>query len=373
MSLSVERTKLVLVKLENVSKTFVDKKVLDGVSLEIDDQSFTSILGPPGAGKTTLLRIIAGVEAPDDGKIYFDEREVTGLSARDRKVAMVYQSFALYPHMRVYDNIASPLKVMKLPADEIDRKVKSIAEVLGIHGLLGRYPRELSGGEAQRVAIARSLTKEATVYLLDEPLTNLDYKLRESMRGELRRIFKERGGTIIYATPDPLDTLALAQYVAVIRDGKIEQYGSVQEVYDRPKNSYIGRYFSFPPMNFIDSELVVRKGKHFLQALGFSLEVTHPENILSERLYVLGIRPNKIRILTEETENIISIPLEVIITEIIGSETLVHLKYSDTRLVAHAPSIVRYEPGEKIMIGFDPNDLYIFSQETGELITQFSK
>jgi len=371
--LLVERITLVSVKLENVHKTFYGKKVLDGVSLKIDDQSFTSILGPPGAGKTTLLRIIAGVEAPDEGKIYFDEKDVTELPARDRKVAMVYQSFALYPHMRVYDNIASPMKVMKLPADEINKKVKSVAEFLGIHRLLDRYPRELSGGEAQRVAIARSLTKEATVYLLDEPLTNLDYKLRESMRGELRRIFKERGGTIIYATPDPLDTLVMAQYVAVIRDGKIEQYGSVQEVYDKPKNSYTGRYFSFPPMNFIDSELVIRKKKYYLQAPGLSLEVTRLKNLLSERYYALGLRPNKIHILTEETENLISITLEVIITEIIGSETLVHLKYSDSRLVAHAPTIVRYEPGEKIKIGFNPNDLYIFSKETGELITQFSR
>ncbi|MEM3504132.1 MAG: ABC transporter ATP-binding protein, partial [Nitrososphaeria archaeon] len=190
---------MVTVRLEKVSKIYNGRRVVNSVDLEIKDQSFTVLLGPPGAGKTTIFRIIAGVERPDGGRIFFGDKDVTKLPPKERQVGLVFQSYALYPHMTAYENIASPLKAIKMSKAEVDERVHSIAEKLGITQVLNKLPKEMSGGQRQRVAIARALVRDANIYMLDEPLTNVDYKIRESMRIELKKLLRERGGTIAYA------------------------------------------------------------------------------------------------------------------------------------------------------------------------------
>ncbi|MEM3385664.1 MAG: ABC transporter ATP-binding protein [Nitrososphaeria archaeon] len=362
---------MVTVRLEKISKIYNGKKVLNDIDLEIKDQSFTVLLGPPGSGKTTLFRIIAGVEQPDSGKIFFGDKDVTRLPPKERHVGLVFQSYALYPHMTAYENIASPLKAIKMSKAEIDERVHSIAEKLGISQVLNKLPKEMSGGQRQRVAIARALVRDANIYMLDEPLTNVDYKIRESMRIELKKILRERGGTIAYATPDPQEAMSLSDYTAVILNGVIEQYGTMEEVYNRPRNTKVGFYFSFPPMNQYPGELIEVNGKNYIDTGVIKVDVTHASRILkdtNEKEFIIGIRPNQIKLAPEPVENPLELELETIVTEIIGSESLVHLKFGDKKMVIHIPSIRRFEPGEKLKIVFNQKEVFIFSKTSGELI-----
>ncbi|MGQ9543507.1 MAG: ABC transporter ATP-binding protein [Candidatus Bathyarchaeia archaeon] len=359
------------VRLEKISKIYNGKKVLKNIDLEVKDQSLTVLLGPPGAGKTTIFRIIAGVERPETGKIFFGDKDVTKLPPRERQVGFVFQSYALYPHRTAYENIASPLKATTMQKAEIDEKVHFIAEKLGISQVLNKLPKEMSGGQRQRVAIARALVRDANIYMLDEPLTNVDYKIRETMRIELKKILRERGGTIAYATPDPQEALSLSDYTAVILDGVIEHYGSLNDVYNRPRNKKVGFYFSFPPMNQYIGELVEVGEKKFIDTGVVKVDVTHAASSLKtmdEREFIIGIRPNQIKLAPEIIENPFELELEVIITEIIGSESLVHLKLGDQKMVIYIPSIRRFEPGEKLKIIFDQREVFIFSKATGDLL-----
>ncbi|MEM3872893.1 MAG: ABC transporter ATP-binding protein [Nitrososphaeria archaeon] len=362
---------MVTVRLEKVSKIYNGRRVVNSVDLEIKDQSFTVLLGPPGAGKTTIFRIIAGVERPDGGRIFFGDKDVTKLPPKERQVGLVFQSYALYPHMTAYENIASPLKAIKMSKTEIDERVHSIAEKLGISQVLNKLPKEMSGGQRQRVAIARALVRDANIYMLDEPLTNVDYKIRESMRVELKKLLRERGGTIAYATPDPQEAMSLSDYTAVILNGVIEQYGSMEEVYNRPKNTKVGFYFSFPPMNQYPGELVEVEGKSFIDTGVIKVDVTHASSVLkgvNEKEFIIGIRPNQIKLATEPVENPLELELETIVTEIIGSESLVHLKFGDQKMVIHVPSIRRFEPGERLKVVFNQREVFIFSKASGELV-----
>jgi len=364
---------MVSVKVVNTSKKFDGKKILDDVTFEVKDGSFTSILGPVGAGKTTLLRIIAGVESPDSGSVYFGGKDVTMMPARERNVAMVYQTFALYPHMRVFDNIASPLAIRGVSKVEIEKRVKEVADLLKISHLLSRYPRELSGGEAQRVAIARALIKRADVYLFDEPLTNLDYKIRESMRGELRRIFRELGGTIIYAASDPLDTFTMAQYVVILHKGRVLQTGTVEDVYLNPKNMDVSRILARPPMNLIDAELKISGDRYILDVRGIEIDVSHLKDLLKEEEYVVGVRPEHLFFSTGDEKDVISFPSTVIVTEIEGSESIIHLDWKGYKLMMYYPYIRRLAPGEHLVVNVKLKDLYIFSKKSGELIARYSR
>jgi len=365
---------MVTVRLEGILKKFNGKVVLKDVNLEIKDKHITVLLGPPGAGKTTLFRIIAGLEAPDSGRVYFDNSDVTKLPPKARNVGFVFQTYALYPHLTAYENIASPLKAAKLPKNEVDERVHAIARMLRIDEVLHKLPKELSGGQRQRVAIARALVKDANIYLLDEPLTNLDYKIREGMRVELRKILKERGGTIAYATPDPQEAMTLADYVAVIFDGAVEQYGTIWEIYRKPKNSKVGFYFSYPPMNQYPGELIEIGGRRFIDVGFMRVDVTFASEILSnlnEREFIIGIRPNQVKVASETSSNPgeLELELEVVATEVIGSESLVHLRTKeDRKMIIHIPSIRRFQQGERIRVRFRQEDVYIFSKESGDLI-----
>ncbi|MEM2261379.1 MAG: ABC transporter ATP-binding protein [Nitrososphaerota archaeon] len=364
-----------LIELKNVMKYYDDKKVLDNVSLTIEDKSITCILAPPNSGKTTLLKIIAGLEKPDSGTIEFDRKDVTRLLPVERKVAMVFQSFALYPHMSCFDNIASPLRITGKSQSEIQQKVREVSKLLKIEHVLNRRPAELSGGEKQRVSIARALVRDdVEIYLLDEPLTNVDYKIREEMRAELRRIFKEKGGTIILASPDPLDAFAIAQNVVVMYMGKILQTGRTREIYNRPANTLVGQIFSRPQMNLIEATLKRSNDKIYLNLGDVNIDATKIKQLLTEDRYLIGIRAEKIFFVGKEIpEDTISLVANVIITEVEGSESVVHLDWDGKRLVMHCPFIKRVEPGERVQIAFKLGDLFIFKSSDGCLLTKYGE
>jgi len=358
------------VKIDKVTMSFNKARVLDNLSLDVKDRSFTCLLGPPGAGKTTLLRIISGLEIPDSGRVYINGQDVTDVPPHKRGVAMVFQTFALYPQATVYGNIASPLKVKKLPKSEIDKKVKSVAHFLGIHDLIDHKPRELSGGERQRVAIARAIVSEAKLLLLDEPLTNLDYKIRENMRAEFKRIRQKVGQTIIYATPDPIDALAMADYVAVIRNGRIEQYGSADEVYAHPSNIFVAEYSGDPSMNLIKCSLTERNGNIVLDAGAFVVNA----NALKERLLrvseevVIGVRPEHLRVGEKKLPGHTGFEAIVSHGEVQAPDTLLHFKVGDNFLKAFVQGIYTPKPGTKVYVSFDLKNLHIFDGKTGEAI-----
>jgi ABC-type sugar transport system ATPase subunit len=366
------------IEVQNVTKYYDNKKVLDNVTFTVEDKSITCILGPPNAGKTTLLRVIAGLEKHDSGVIKIDGKVANNLRPIDRKVAMVFQNFALYPHMTVFDNIASPLRIMKRSQEEIVKRVKDVTELLKINYLLNRRPAELSGGERQRVAIARALVRDdVEIFLLDEPLTNLDYKIREEMRAKLRNTFMRRGGTIIIASPDPLDAFAIAHHVVVMNMGRVIQTGRVREVYDNPRNTLVAKILSRPQINLIEAVIERHEGKKLFLSVSnnFSIDVTrYEEKLRNENEYLIGIRPHEIFFVSSEQipKDCVTLAASVIITEIEGSESIIHVDWDGKRIVIYCPYIKRLTPGEKIQIGFRLGDVYIYSKRTGDLITKYT-
>jgi len=373
---------LVKIVVENVTKKIGRKTVLDNISFEVESGTITSIVGPAGAGKTTLLKIIAGVEYPDSGRILINGEDVTDLPPKDRDVAMVFQTYALYPHMKVFDNIAFPLRVKKLPENEIKQRVREIAEFLGITHILDRSIYEISGGEAQRTALARALVRRSRIVLLDEPLTNLDYKIREKMRGELKRIAKEIGGaTWIYATPDAREALAIASHSIFLYDGKVVQYGTTESVYSSPKNLTVASYFSYPRLNTFECDLVNMIDKYYVRELTglFRIDVTPIADEFKADRYIVGIRPIDLK-LEKTSKNVIGIPAEIKLIESMGSDTVLHLESrltpssKETELDLLYPGVLTgYEMGQRIMIYFDPKDVLIFEKDTERFITNGKK
>ncbi len=313
------------VRLDRITKVFPPKTVaVNDVSLEVSDGEFFTLLGPSGCGKTTTLRIIAGLEKPTRGRVYIDGVDVTDLPPRKRDVAMVFQTYALYPHMKVYDNIAFPLKLRKLPKDEIDRRVKEVAELLRIKELLDRYPKQLSGGQQQRVALARALVRKPKVWLMDEPLSNLDALLRVRMRAELKRLQKELGITTIYVTHDQVEAMSMADKIAVMNAGRVLQVGTPAEIYGRPKTLFVAGFIGTPPMNFLRVEFREEGGRYLLKGREFSLELPSELGELvggkvpSGGELVMGVRPEHIEI-AEGSEREGTILAEVYVVEPLGS------------------------------------------------------
>lgn len=357
------------IRLENVTKSFGRNLVLDNISLQINNGDFVSFLAPTGSGKTTLLRIMAGLEKPDSGKIYYDNEDVTDLKVRERNIAMVYQDFINYPSLTVYENIASPLRLRKsLSEEEIDRRVRESAELLGISGVLEKHPEEVSGGQKQRTAIARSLVKEVDHIFLDEPLANLDYKLREELRGQLKETFITGKGAIIYATADPLDALVLSTHVGYLSKGKIVQYGPVEEVYNKPKYVEVAKYFSYPTTNIMEAELVKEEGNLYLKVYEeIKINVNKLEDLLDKDEYLLGIKCQALNT-NKQNGNDILIKAEIELNEVVGSDTELHLKYKDFNIIMLMQSIINHQIGEIIDIYINPDDIFVFDKESRELI-----
>jgi glycerol transport system ATP-binding protein len=358
------------IKVENIGKTYGRKIVLNDLSMEVPSQSFTTLLAPTGSGKTTLLRIMAGIEKPDRGRVLYDGIDVTDMPVQKRSISMVYQQFINYPSLTVYENVASPLRISKerYSALQIDERVQEVAKLLKIGHVLDHLPEELSGGEKQRTAIARALIKGSDFIFLDEPLANLDYKLREELRGELKTVMK--GTTIVYATPEPIDALSMSSHIGYLNKGKIVQFGTVHEVYTTPLFVDVGHYFNDPPMNMMEGRLVKEGGKPFISLTGdLKIETSGLEKHLAEhKTYIVGVRPQDLSIMQDRV-GMVSFEAEIDFTEIVGSSTTLHLVHGDLNLglVVHQPE-KSHRRGDTITVYLDPQRVYIYEKDSEKLV-----
>jgi len=360
---------MVGITLEEITKKFGNFTALDKINLKIEDKEFMALLGPSGSGKSTLLYTIAGIYKPSSGKIYFNDKDVTETPPKDRNVGLVFQNWALYPHMRVFKNIAFPLELKKSSRNEIEKKVREVAKMLHIDHLLDRYPWQLSGGQQQRVAIARALVKEPDVLLLDEPLSNLDALLRLEVRAELKRLQKELGITTIYVTHDQAEALAMADRIAIIREGKILQVGDPDEVYYKPMYKFVAGFLGSPPMNFIHAE--VEGGNIRIYQSKISVPKQYREIIkrleITEVLF--GFRPHDAEIIRGEREGIKG---EVYSFEPLGREQIVTIAVNgDVFVKVFAPEGEHFSFGEKVTIVPNEERIILFDKKTEKALEYF--
>lgn len=347
--------------LRDVSLESDGMPVLYDVSMTLHRGSMNVLLGATLAGKTTLMRLMAGLETPTRGKILIDGEDTKGIPVRRRSVAMVYQQFVNYPSLSIYENIASPLRVARLPKEEIDNRVRSMAALLGIDDLLDRSPNDVSGGQQQRTAIARAMVKGAAVVLLDEPLANLDYKLREELREELPRILAETNSILVYATTEPLEALQLGGNTAALYEGRIVQFGPTAKIYHHPDNLKSAQVFSDPPLNEIT---VVKQG----EALRFddfhTIQAEGRLRGLPDGPYTLGFRSEVIS-LGKPWPNSMSVAGEVWISEISGSESFVHVDTALGRFVCAAAGVTSLGPGHPVTVQIDADRVFVFNENGG--------
>jgi glycerol transport system ATP-binding protein len=356
---------------KNIRKMFGRKVALENVNLDIETGSFMTLLGATGAGKTTLLRIMAGIEKPDEGKVFYDGVDVTNTPVRERNIAMVYQQFFNYPSFSVYENIASPLRVRErnLSEKEINEKVMHIAKLLRLTHILDHYPQAISGGERQRTAIARALVKGTRFIFLDEPLANLDYKLREELRGEFKTFFKDF--TIIYATPEPGEAIALSSHVAFLHNGRIIESGPQAEVYNRPTYVEVASYFNTPPMNVLDCEHVVSNDNHYLR---LSKEIQLKANAVRDQIsslkeVCLAIRPQDITVSRHAGKDI-GIHAVVEFNEIVGSNTTVYFDHQGKMMRMLVQKPVKYKAGSEMTYYLNPEKIFVYNKNTSKIITK---
>ena len=345
--------------LKNIDKIVAQEVHLKDICLEFESGSRNVILGRTLAGKTSLLRIMAGIDRPTRGRVLIDGKNVTGISVRKRSVAMVYQQFINYPSFTVYKNIASPLNIAGYKKDEIDRRVRETAEMLRIEDLLDRMPADLSGGQQQRTAIARALVKDSNLLLLDEPLVNLDYKLREELRVELQQIFKKRKAIVVYTTTEPSEALMMGGNVTVIDEGCVLQTGPTPEVYRNPQTLKTADIFSDPPINYLNGNIqdnIVRLGHDI------AFPIKDHMTALPDGNYKFGVRSHHLSLLRKgETDT--EIRASVRLSEISGSETFIHVIYDDLPLVVREAGITPLRIGDQISIYVDPSSFFIYDEK----------
>lgn len=342
--------------LENLSRVVDGVDYIRDANLTFEAGSFNVLLGRTLAGKTSLMRLMAGLDKPDTGRLIYNGKDVTGQSVQDRNISMIYQQFINYPNLTVYENIASPLRLAKMAESKIDRRVKETAAILQIDPLLKRYPLELSGGQQQRTAMARALVKDATLVLFDEPLVNLDYKLREELRAELRELFRERQCIAVYATTEANEALALGGTTTLLHDGGVVQNGPVMDVYRAPVNTLAAQLFSEPPMNMIrgrvtDTEVTFDEYSH--HALTKELRRLEPGD------YWFGIRPSHIGLVPASDDDL-EMSMEVELSDISGSETFMHVENSHFEMVLQLMGVHQYHTGAPIKVYLPINKLFVF-------------
>ena len=358
---------MVEVRLENVTKRFGRVVAVDSVTLEFPDGRFSALLGPSGSGKSTLLYLIAGIYKPTSGRIFFGDREVTHLPPKERNVGLVFQNYALYPHMKVYDNIAFPLRLRKIPESTVDAKVQEVAKLLRIEELLDRYPNQLSGGQQQRVALARALVKEPDVLLLDEPLSNLDALLRLTIRAELKKLQKKLGITAIHVTHDQAEAMSMADVIVVIDHGRIQQVGSPDDVYNRPRNLFVAGFIGSPPANMLHGHVhhstaveVRVAGARFQPREEYAKVLA--EAGLEEVIVVF--RPEHARLSLEPSPHALSIVGEVYVVEPLGKENIVTMIVAGVPVKVVTSPDVRPRVGEKLYITVPVSRVMLFDPET---------
>src|SRR5438093_5251609 len=346
------------IRIQNLTKIYSKTPALRDVSLEVKDGEFLVLLGPSGCGKTTLLRCIAGLEHVDEGKVFIGDRDVTDLAPRAREIAMVFQSYAVFPHMTVGDNIGFGLRMHRRPKPEIERRVKEGAALLQLERFLDRYPAQLSGAPRQRVAVARAIVMDAPVLLMDEPLSNLDALLRLQARADLKRLHREVRRTTIYVTHDQVEAMSMGDRIAVMREGSIEQIGAPMDIYDNPASQFVGGFIGSPPMNFLRG--AVRDG-HFAGD-GFSVPMSRPRVDLEGREIVLGVRAEHITIGAD------GVPARVMVVEPLGSHALVTALVGKTAVKVQAPIDVGVRPDQAINLRFDEATVRWMDAATGTAV-----
>lgn len=363
------------VVLKNVSKVYAGKIIaVDNVSLEVKDKEFVVLVGPSGCGKSTTLRMVAGLEEVTDGEIYIGGELVTDLPAKNRDIAMVFQNYALYPHMSVYENLAFGLKMRHYPKKEIERRVQETAEILGLSDLLKRKPKELSGGERQRVAVGRAIVRKPKVFLFDEPLSNLDAKLRVQMRTELVKLHNRLQATMIYVTHDQVEALTLGERIVVMKGGVIHQIGDPIQVYESPQNKFVAGFIGSPPMNFLQGKIVGQNGDYYFADRGLKIRIL-PQNYgtvsaYRDREVIFGIRPEDIydRIFAQDARPEFTITATVEVVEPVGSEIYLFLNAGRNSFVARVNNQDTAAPNQDVQMVFDMSKAHFFDPVTEEAI-----
>jgi multiple sugar transport system ATP-binding protein len=359
--------------LKDLLKKFDEVVAVRDVNLQIKDKEFMVLVGPSGCGKSTTLRMIAGLEEISSGEIYIGERLVNDLPPKDRDIAMVFQNYALYPHMTVYDNMAFGLKMRKFPKAEIETRVREAAQMLGIQELLTRKPRQLSGGQRQRVAVGRAIVRHPQVFLFDEPLSNLDAKLRVQMRVELKRLHDRLETTAIYVTHDQVEAMTLGDRVVVMKDGLVQQVGEPLTIYAKPRNRFVAGFIGSPAMNFIDCTVTGSDGNLAIDAPGgFLISVPAASRVALQKYrgqpVTLGIRPEDIRESQPGDPKDSQVDAVVEVVEPLGNEILIDVKVGPNPMVARVPPTSRLRMHEQVRLSLDPERLHFFDARTEQAI-----
>jgi multiple sugar transport system ATP-binding protein len=363
------------VTLKKVVKQFKSVTAVNSLSIEIHDREFAVLVGPSGCGKTTALRMIAGLESVSSGEIYIGDRLVNDVTPKDRDIAMVFQNYALYPHMNVHNNMGFGLKMRKFPKAEIDQRVQEAADILGIHELLDRRPKQLSGGQRQRVAVGRAIVRKPKVFLFDEPLSNLDAKLRVAMRAEISKLHRRLGATIIYVTHDQVEAMTMASRIFIMNRGALQQSGTPLEVYKHPANQFVAGFIGSPAMNFIESTLVLEQDRYFVDAGGFRLRLPdlfrNPIEPYAGRPVIFGVRPEDMAKPaaggTNDQVNTLRARADVV--ETLGAETFVYLTCGPHSIVARMESPERpLTVGQTLEVEVTMNKTHLFDPETHQTI-----
>jgi multiple sugar transport system ATP-binding protein len=348
------------VAIRDVKKAFGSTQVIHGVTISIDDGAFVVLVGPSGCGKSTLLRMIAGLENITGGEIRIGERVVNNVPPKERDIAMVFQNYALYPHMTVAANMGFSLRLRGAPKAEIDERVNRAAEILGLKPLLERFPRQLSGGQRQRVAMGRAIVRDPQVFLFDEPLSNLDAKLRVAMRTEIKELHQRLKTTTVYVTHDQIEAMTMADKIVVMHDGIVEQVGTPLELYDKPDNQFVAGFIGSPAMNFLHGQIKANGSAGFAGPNGVRLPLAAAPANSEGRPAVYGIRPEHFTIADDGAD------AEIVVVEPTGSETQVFAKLGGEEIVAVFRERHKFEPGDKVRLKPDPSLVHLFDEATGK-------
>ena len=355
-----------VIRLVNLVKRYGSVEVLHGIDLNMENNEFTVLVGPSGCGKSTTLRMIAGLETVTEGEIFIGDKPISHLEPKDRDLAMVFQDYALYPHMDVARNISFALRLQKRPKDEVKKKVLEVAKIVGLTEFLHRKPGELSGGQRQRVAMARALAKDSSIFLFDEPLSNLDAKLRGQMRAELALMRQSVQKNMIYVTHDQVEAMTLADRIVVMHNGRIQQEGTPEVLFKNPVNKFVAGFLGSPPMNFLDSELVEEDDQLYAQGSGFKIKLPEDHRVklkATDKAVTLGIRPSDLNFDANAQEDI-SFDLRVIVSEYIGAQSVLLCTCGNTNVTVELKSETPIALGETLRFAVRPEGLQLFDRIT---------
>lgn len=352
------------IELQNIRKSYGSLPVIHGIDVAIEDGEFIVLVGPSGCGKSTLLRMIAGLESITNGRLSIDGTMVNDLRSKDRDIAMVFQNYALYPHLTVAGNMGFSLQLRGVAKQEIAKRVENAARILALEPYLGRYPRHLSGGQRQRVAMGRAMVRDPKVFLFDEPLSNLDAKLRVAMRSEIKELHQRLKITTVYVTHDQTEAMTMADRIVVMRDGFVEQVGTPLDIYDNPATTFVAGFIGMPPMNLIKGRIQADDPKIFRTSGGIPLPLPASRESLSrERVLFYGVRPEKFSIVKEG-----NIPARVVLVEPTGSETQITVLMEEQYLTVLMRERVSLRPGETVSLSLDAGNVHLFDEETGQRV-----